>query len=87
MMHLAGLKGSDAFIDWGTMSGWGLGYDVLHKKWSREQLGILGIPESYMPKIVKPWDIIGTLCEKMPLKRVFRQVFPSVPEPAIRWNP
>ena len=64
MMHLAGLKGSDAFIDWGTMSGWGLGYDVLHKKWSREQLGILGIPESYMPKIVKPWDIIGTLCEK-----------------------
>ena len=64
LMHLAGLKGEDAFIDWGAMSGWGLGYDVVQKKWSPEQLEILGIPETYMPRIVKPWDIIGTLCEE-----------------------
>ena len=63
LMHLAGLSGSDAFIDWGTMSGWGLGYDVVKKCWSEEQLRILGIPRSYMPRIVKPWDIIGHLCE------------------------
>ena len=25
LMRLAGLKGKDAFIDWGAMSGWGLG--------------------------------------------------------------
>lgn len=63
LMHLAGLSGRDAFIDWGTMSGWGLGYDVVKKCWSEEQLRILGIPRSYMPRIVKPWDIIGHLCE------------------------
>lgn len=63
LMHLAGLNGRDAFIDWGTMSGWGLGYRVLTKEWSQEQLDILGIDKKYMPHIVKPWDIIGTLCE------------------------
>lgn len=64
MMHLAGLRGQDAFIDWGTMSGWGLGYNVLTKEWSQAQLDILGIDRKYMPRIVKPWDIIGRLCEK-----------------------
>lgn len=61
LLNLAGLKSSDAFIDWGAMSGWGLGYKVYEKEWSDEQLTILGIDKSYMPKIVKPWDIIGTL--------------------------
>lgn len=59
--HLAGLKADQMFIDWGAMSGWGLGYQVYEKKWSPEQLDILGIPLLYMPEIVKPWDIIGTL--------------------------
>ncbi len=65
LMHLAGLKGDDAFIDWGAMSGWGLGYDVQKKRWSDEQLGILGIDKKYMPRIVKPWDKIGGLSEAM----------------------
>ncbi len=56
LMHLAGLKGDDAFIDWGAMSGWGLGYDVQKKCWSDEQLDILGIDRRYMPRIVRPWD-------------------------------
>ena len=59
LMHLAGLKAEDAFIDQGAMSGWGLGYKVLEKRWSEEQLGILGIDPKYMPRIVKPWDIVG----------------------------
>ena len=33
LMRLAGLKAEDAFIDWGAMSGWGLGYDVKAKAW------------------------------------------------------
>ena len=65
LSHLAGLKGKDAFIDWGAMSGWGLGYNVYKKEWSQEQLDILGIDRSYMPKIVKPWDIIGGLTKEM----------------------
>ncbi|MBQ6971531.1 MAG: carbohydrate kinase [Synergistaceae bacterium] len=61
LMNLAGLKADDAFIDWGAMSGWGLGYDVVKKSWSDEQLGILGISRELMPRIVKPWDIVGGL--------------------------
>ena len=65
LSHLAGLKGKDAFIDWGAMSGWGLGYNVMKKEWSKEQLDILGISEKYMPRILKPWDIIGGLTQAM----------------------
>ena len=61
LANLAGLSSDQAFIDWGAMSGWGLGYDVIKKKWSKEQLEILNIPIEMMPEIKKPWDIIGTL--------------------------
>ncbi|MGC7873170.1 FGGY-family carbohydrate kinase [Desulfosporosinus sp. SYSU MS00001] len=64
LMNLAGLDGRDAFIDWGTMSGWGLGYRIYEKQWSDEQLAILKIDKTYLPKIVKPWDIIGTLSDE-----------------------
>ena len=69
LMRLAGLKGKDAFIDWGAMSGWGLGYDVQKKCWSEEQLHILGIDPQYMPTIRKPWDIVGGLCAHGPAGR------------------
>lgn len=71
LAHLAGLKADEMFIDWGTMSGWGLGYKVEEKCWSKEQLEILGIPESMMPRIVKPWDIIGHLTAEMAEKTGF----------------
>lgn len=71
LSHLAGLKGKDAFIDWGAMSGWGLGYNVMKKEWSKEQLEILGINEKYMPRILKPWDIIGGLTKTMSEKQVY----------------
>lgn len=64
LMNLAGLDSRDAFIDWGTMSGWGLGYRICEKEWSDEQLAILNIDRSYLPKIIKPWDIIGALSEE-----------------------
>ena len=65
LMNLAGLKGEDAFIDWGAMSGWGLGYKVEKKEWSPEQLKILGIDPKYLPKILKPWDIVGGVSKEM----------------------
>lgn len=68
LMNLAGLKGEDAFIDWGAMSGWGLGYDVKEKRWSDEQLEILGIDRRYMPRILKPWDVVGGLCEAVSVR-------------------
>ena len=65
LSHLAGLKAEDAFIDWGTMSGWGLGYKIEEKTWSKEQLDILGIDPKYMPRILKPWDIVGGVSEEI----------------------
>ena len=64
LMHLAGLKADDAFIDSGTLSGWGLGYDVIKKIWSDEQLEILKLDKNLMPKIVKAWDIAGELSQE-----------------------
>ncbi len=64
LMNLAGLKAEDAFIDWGAMSGWGLGYNVIKKEWSDEQLKILGIDKNLMPAIKKPYDIVGRLSKK-----------------------
>ena len=64
LMRLADLKADDAFIDWGAMSGWGLGYNVLTKTWSDEQLKILGIDKNLLPVIKKPYDIIGTLSKE-----------------------
>jgi len=64
LMHIAGLKADDAFIDWGALSGWGLGYNVIKKEWSDKQLEILQLDKKYLPKIVKPWDIIGHITEE-----------------------
>lgn len=64
LLNLAGLGAQDAFIDWGTLSGWGLGYDVTKKRWSPEQLEILGIAPSLLPRIVRPWDVVGGLSEE-----------------------
>jgi xylulokinase len=68
---LAGLKASEAFLDWATMSGWLIGYDAHTRNWSPKQMKALGIPMDILPKIVKPWDVIGYLCpeeaEKMGL--------------------
>ncbi len=61
LMHLAGLKAEDAFIDWGAMSGWGLGYNVEEKAWSPEQLKVLGLSIDQLPRIVRPWDQVGTI--------------------------
>lgn len=72
LMKLAGTEASDAFIDQGTMSGWGLGYDVCRKRWSDEQLSILGLDRRMMPRIVKPWDIIGHLTSEMSEKTGLR---------------
>lgn len=64
LSRLANLKTDDLFIDWATLSGWLIGYDAIEKNWSRNQMDLLEIPMNFLPKIVKPWDIIGNLCEK-----------------------
>lgn len=69
------------------MSGWGLGYNVIKKEWSKEQLDILGISEKYMPRILKPWDIIGGLTQAMSERPACPKVRRFVPAPATRCSP
>ncbi len=76
LMNLAGLGAEDAFIDWGAMSGWGLGYKVEEKCWSAEQLEILGIDPKYMPRILKPWDIVGGVCKAVAERTGLREGTP-----------
>lgn len=68
---LAGLTAKEAFLDWATISGWLIGYDAKGRCWSESQMKALGIPMEILPKIKKPWDVIGLLCpeeaEKMGL--------------------
>lgn len=65
LSRLAGLDAKDAFIDTATLSGWLVGYDAKEKKWSEEQMKLLDIPMDLLPKIVNPWDQIGTLSEEV----------------------
>ena len=59
---LAGLKADEAFLDWATMSGWLIGYNVHDRQWSKRQMDALEIPMDILPRIVKPWDVVGYLC-------------------------
>lgn len=64
MGKLGGLKSKDAYIDWGHLSGWVIGYKGKERNWSPEQLKLLEIPQEILPEIKKPWDIIGHLTRK-----------------------
>jgi len=57
---LAGLKGDDAFYDYTYVTFTGL-FDVHRSDWSGELAETFQIPLDKMPRIVKPWEIIGEL--------------------------
>jgi xylulokinase len=58
--RLAGLSGSDAFMDrtYLVFSGFGSGETAT---WNEELLGRFGLTTEKLPKIVEPWDVIGQL--------------------------
>ena len=64
MGKLGGLKTKDAYIDWAHLSGWVLGFDGRKRDWSPRQLELLEIPIELLPKVKKPWDIVGSLTKK-----------------------
>ncbi len=57
---LAGLKGENAFMDrtYLVFSGFG---SSEHAVWNEELLARFGLTTEKLPRIVEPWDIIGTL--------------------------
>ncbi|MBI5604546.1 MAG: carbohydrate kinase [Deltaproteobacteria bacterium] len=62
MGKLGGLTSDDAYMDWGNLSGWIIGYDAVRRDWSEKQLDRLGLPRELLPRVVDPASIVGTLC-------------------------
>jgi len=57
---MAGLKGEEAFIDYTYIHFSGFS-DTEKMGWSEDLCDIFQIPDSKLPKIVRPWDIVGKL--------------------------
>lgn len=75
---LGGLKAKDAFIDWGHLSGWTLGYNLKTRNWSEKQIDILKLPYEILPKVVKPWDVVGCLTREQAEKTGLREGIPLI---------
>lgn len=58
--RMAGLKGDDAFIDY-TYIHFSCLSDTKEARWSEELCHLFNIPMEKLPRIVKPWEIIGQL--------------------------
>lgn len=58
---LGDFKAKDAYIDWGHLSGWIVGFDAKKHAWSEQQIQVLGLPFEILPRVVKPWQIVGEL--------------------------
>jgi xylulokinase len=56
--RMAGLGGADAFMDY-TYLHFSCLADTQAATWSDELCGIFGVPMGKLPRIVRPWDIIG----------------------------
>lgn len=64
MGKFGGMKADQAFIDWAHQSGWIIGFDARKRDWSERQINILGLPYEILPRVVKPWEVVGELCVK-----------------------
>lgn len=68
LANLAGLSAEDAFIDWGTMSGWGLGYRVTEKKMVqrtiRDPWNSNGNDAKDSKTMGYHWNIIRDICKR-----------------------
>ena len=64
IMRMCGLKGDDAYMDYSYIHFSGFA-DTRSKCWSDELLGALDVDYSKMPRIVKPFDLVGRLTKEM----------------------
>ncbi len=58
--RISGLKGDDAFYDYTYVTFTGL-FDIRKMEWSEELSQTFDIPLDKLPRIVKPWEIVGEL--------------------------
>ncbi len=62
--RMAGLRGSEAFIDYTYLHFSGL-YDSKTVEWSKELCDQLDVSMDKLPEIVAPWKVIGSLTEEV----------------------
>jgi xylulokinase len=60
---LAGLSGEEAFYDYTYVAHTGL-FDVRRMVWSDELSSVMDISIDKLPRVVKPWDVVGELNER-----------------------
>lgn len=58
--RLAGLRGEEAYIDYTYLHFSGFSETAEHV-WSDELCRLFGVPMTKLPRIVRPWDIVGRL--------------------------
>lgn len=74
-MRLCDLKADQAFIDYTYLHFTGFA-DTRNKIWSRELLEAAGISISKMPRIVKPYDVVGYISKTMSAETGLKQGMP-----------
>ncbi len=58
--RMAGLKGEEAFIDY-TYIHFSCFSDTQKVRWDEELCGLFEVPMKVLPRIVKPWEIVGKI--------------------------
>jgi xylulokinase len=58
--RMAGLKGDDAWIDY-THLNFASFCDTVRQEWDQELCDLFDVPMEKLPRIVPPWEVIGTL--------------------------
>ncbi len=72
---LADLKASEAYIDYTFLHFSGFA-DILNKRWSEDLCGQFGLPMEKLPRIIKPWEVIGKLSSKAAKESLLIQGIP-----------
>jgi len=78
MGKLGGFNANAAYLDWGNLSGWIIGYDASRRDWSQRQLDLLGLPRELLPEVVNPAKVVGALCKEAAHELGLREGIPLV---------
>jgi len=77
VMRMCGLTGDEAYIDYTYLHFAGFA-DTAAKEWSHDLLDALDIDAAKMPRIVRPFDIVGGLTSEMAAACGLREGLPMV---------
>ena len=77
VMRMCGMTGDEAYIDYTYIHFAGFA-DTAAKEWSRELLDALDVDPAKMPRILRPFDVVGGLTKEMAAQCGLREGTPMV---------